>query len=195
MNQLHKRILEISTKHKCSHLGGALTSADIISDIYFEKKEDEPFILSCGHNAMAIYVVLEQVYGFDAEKLYLKHGTHPNRSIEDKIYCSTGSLGMGISIALGMAMANRDKNIYCLISDGESFEGVLWEVSNVVLKYQIKNLKLYCNYNGFGAYDSIDYGYMARLRVLFPEMKVIKTNVEDYGLKGQSAHYISADKL
>ena len=195
MNQLHNRILEISKKHKCSHLGGSLTRADIISDIYFEKKEDEPFILSCGHNAMALYCVLEQHYGFDAEQLYLKHGTHPNRSIEDKIYCSTGSLGMGISIALGMAIANRDKNVYCLISDGESFEGVMWEVANVIHKYKVSNLKIYLNYNGFAAYDSVGQDHINRLKVLFPKMKVVKTNVEDYGLTGQEAHYISGDKI
>ena len=202
MNKLHERILEISKKHKCSHLGGSLTSADIISDIYFEKKEYEPFILSCGHNAMALYCVLEQHYGFDAEQLYLKHGTHPNRSIEDKIYCSTGSLGMGISIALGMAIANRDKNVYCLISDGESFEGVIYEVANVIRKYRIDNLKLYCNWNGFGAYDEIDSEHLRTLKAIFFKpfrnesyIKIIKTRVEDYKLKGQSAHYISADKL
>jgi transketolase len=195
MSIIHDRILEISKKHHCSHLGGSLTSADIISDIYHIKKDDEPFILSCGHNAMALYCVLEQYYGYDAEKLYLKHGTHPNRDLKDRIHCSTGSLGLGISIALGMAISNRDKNVYCLISDGESFEGVIWEVSNVVMKYKITNLKLYCNYNGFGAYDSIDYGYMVRLKVLFPDMKIIKNKVEDYGLIGQEAHYISADKI
>lgn len=194
MNQLHKRILEISKKHKCSHLGGSLTSADIISDIYFAKKEDEPFILSCGHNAMALYVVLEQHYGFDAEQLYLKHGTHPNRSIEDKIYCSTGSLGMGISIALGMAIANRDKNVYCLISDGESFEGVIWEVANVIDKYNVENLKIYLNYNKWGAYDYINEEHLWKLTQLL-DMQIYRTNVEDYGLKGQEAHYISADKL
>ena len=172
-----------------------MTSADIISDIYFEKKEDEPFILSCGHNAMALYCVLEQHYGFDAEQLYLKHGTHPNRSIEDKIYCSTGSLGMGISIALGMAIANRDKNVYCLISDGDSFEGVMWVVANVIHKYKVSNLKIYLNYNGFAAYDSVGQDHINRLKVLFPKMKVVKTNVEDYGLTGQEAHYISGDKI
>ena len=189
MNALHNRILEISKKHNLSHLGSNLTCANIISDIYFEKKEDEPFILSCGHSSLSLFCVLEQQYNFDAEKLYLKHGTHPNRDLEDKIYCSTGSLGMGLSVALGMAMADRTKNVYCLISDGESFEGVVWEVANVVMKYKVSNLKLYCNYNGFGAYDAIDYGYIVRLKVLFPEMKVIKTNVEDYNLKGLEAHY------
>ena len=190
MNALHNRIIEISKKHNCSHLGGSLTSANIISDIYFEKKEDEPFILSCGHNSMALYVVLEQHYGLDAEKLYLKHGTHPNRDLEDKIYCSTGSLGMGIGVACGMALADRTKNVYCLISDGEAMEGILWEVANVVYKYNLDNLKLYCNYNGFGAYDEIRWETMSRLQFIFPRMKIIKTNVKDFGFEGQEAHYI-----
>jgi transketolase len=195
MNIIQNRILEISKKHNLSHLGSCLTAADIISDIYFTKKENEPFILSSGHAGLALYCVLEAYYGFDAEQLYLKHGTHPNRDIEDKIYCSTGSLGLGISIALGMAIANKERNVYCLISDGESFEGVVYEVANVIHKYKVLNLKLYLNYNGFAAYDSVGEDHINRLKVLFPEMKVIKTNVEDYGLKGLSAHYISADKI
>ena len=195
MSIIHDRILEISKKHNLSHLGSNLTATNIIADIYFEKKEDEPFILSCGHSFLGLAVLLEQHYGFDAEQLYLKHGTHPNRSIEDKIYCSTGSLGMGISIALGMAIANRDKNVYCLISDGESFEGVIWEVANVVRKYEITNLKLYCNYNGWSAYDMVNIDFINRLELIFPNIKIVSTSVENYGLTGQSAHYISADKL
>ena len=190
MNALHNRILEISKKHNLSHLGSNLTCANIISDIYFEKKEDEPFILSCGHSSLSLFCVLEQQYNFDAEKLYLKHGTHPNRDLEDKIYCSTGSLGMGIGVACGMALADRTKNVYCLISDGEAMEGILWEVANVVYKYNLDNLKLYCNYNGFGAYDEIRWETMSRLQFIFPRMKIIKTNVKDFGFEGQEAHYI-----
>jgi len=195
MSIIQDRILEISKKHKCSHLGGSLTSADIIADIYFEKKEDEPFILSCGHNSMALYCVLENFYGIDAEKLYLKHGTHLNRDLEDKIHCSSGSLGMGLSIALGMAMSNRERNVYCLISDGESYEGVIYEVANVIHKYKVTNLIIYCNWNGFAAYDAVGKDHIDRVKILFPAIKVIKTNVEDYDLKGLQAHYISADKL
>lgn len=189
MNQLHKRIIEISKKHGLSHLGSCLTAVDIISDIYFTKKKKEPFVLSAGHSGLALYCVLEQFNGTNAEELYLKHGTHPNRDFQDGIYCSTGSLGQGLGIALGMAMADRKKNVYCLISDGESFEGIIYEVANVIKKYNVSNLKLYCNYNGWGAYDEIDNDHILQLMVLFPEMKIIKTNVEDYGLTGQSAHY------
>lgn len=190
MNALHNRIIEISKKHNLSHLGSCLTAVNIISDIYFLKKEDEPFILSCGHSFLGLAVVLEQHYGFDAEKLYLKHGTHPNRDLEDKIYCSTGSLGQGLGIALGMAMADRTKNVYCLISDGESFEGIVWEVANVIYKYEVDNLKVYCNWNGFGAYDKMEPGQEERLSQIFDwNIKIIRTNVEDYGLTGQAAHY------
>ena len=195
MNRIHKRIIEISKKHNLSHLGSCLTAANIINDIYLRKKEDEPFILSSGHAGLALYVILEKFYNLDAEQLYLKHGTHPNRDLDNKIYCSTGSLGMGLSIACGMALADRTKNVYCLISDGESYEGVIWEASNLIKDQNITNLKLYCNFNGFGAYDAIDQKHKIMLKQLFPDMKVIETNVEDYGLKGLSAHYIKAEQI
>ena len=177
MNRIHKRIIEISKKHNLSHLGSCLTAANIIYDIYLKKKEDEPFILSNGHAGLALYVVLEMFYNLDAEQLYLKHGTHPNRDLDNKIYCSTGSLGMGLSIACGMALADRTKNVYCLISDGESYEGVIWEASNLIKDQNITNLKLYCNFNGFGAYDAIDQKHKIMLKQLFPDMKVIETKL------------------
>ena len=195
MNTIQNRILEISKKHNLSHIGSCMTAADIISDIYFSKKENEPFILSSGHAFLALAAVLEQHYGFDSEQLYLKHGTHPNRDIEDKIYCSTGSLGLGLSIALGMAIANKDRNVYCLISDGEAHEGICFEVSNVIKKYKVNNLKIHVNFNNWGAYDYIEDSFKDTIMHLFPNAKIHHTNVEDYGLKGLSAHYISADKI
>lgn len=191
MTALHDRIIEISKKHNLSHLGSCLTAVNIISDIYFEKKENEPFILSCGHAGVALYCVLEQYYGFDAEKLYLKHGTHPNRSIDDKIYCSTGSLGMGFICSIGMALANRDKNVYVLLSDGEIFEGCIYEGANLMRKYNITNLKVYVNWNGFTAYAETKETPNIELiiRQLIPNVNIIKTNVEDYNLSGLNAHY------
>ena len=193
MNQLHDRIIEISKKHHLSHLGSNLTSVNIIDEIYSIKKPDEPFILSCGHAGLSLYVILEKYYGFDAEKLYLKHGTHPHRDLEDKIYCSTGSLGMGLGIAVGMALTDRGKNVYCLISDGEAFEGLIYESANVIRKYNITNLKVYCNFNRFSAYDSVEDWMGWNLIHIFPEINLNMryTNVEDYGLKGLSAHYIT----
>ena len=188
MNALHERILEISKKYHLAHLGSNLTSVDIIDEIYSIKKNDEPFVLSMGHAGVALYVILEKYYGFDAEKLYLKHGTHPNR--DDKIYCSTGSLGMGIGISVGMALVDRTKNVYCLISDGECFEGSVYESANVIRKYDIRNLKIYANWNGFSAYDSVPDWMLVNICNIFPEINIRRTNVEDYGLTGLSAHYV-----
>lgn len=210
LNNLESRIIEISKKHGLSHNGSCLTAVNIIDEIYSIKKEDEIFILSSGHAFLALAVVLEKYYGretihnpyvadtftildkinFNAEVLYLKHGTHPNRDIEDKIYCSTGSLGWGISIACGMAIADRTKNVYCLISDGESFEGVVYEVSNVIKKYDIENLKLYINFNGWGAYDIIEKMHLEVIKTMFPQMIIFQTKVSDYGFKGQESHYV-----
>ena len=87
MNALEKRILEISYKHKLSHLGSCLTAVNIIDEIYKVKKPDEPFILSQGHAGVALYTILEKFEGKDAEELWKKHGTHPNRDLDDGIYC------------------------------------------------------------------------------------------------------------
>jgi len=191
MNTLHDRIIEISKKHHLSHLGSNLTSVNIIDEIYRIKKDDEPFILSCGHAGLSLYVILEKYHGFDAEKIYLKHGTHPHRDLENKIYFSTGSLGMGLGIAVGIALADRTKNVYCLISDGECFEGLIWEAANVIRKYNISNLKVYLNYNGFSAYDSVLYWMLQNIVTILPTIKIRRTNVEDYGLTGISAHYVT----
>jgi transketolase len=191
MNTTHERIIEISKKHHLSHLGSNLTAVNIIDEIYQIKKEDEPFILSCGHSFLALAIILEKYYGFDAEKIYLKHGTHPHRDLEDKIYCSTGSLGMGLGIAVGMALADRSKNVYCLISDGEAYEGLVWEAANAIRRYKVTNLKIYCNWNWFSAYSDVEKWMMGNLMKIFPEINMKVDNVEKYGLSGLSAHYIT----
>ena len=191
MNLLHKRIIEISKKLHLSHVGSCLTAVDIIDEIYSIKKGEDKFVLSSGHAGLALYVVLEKYCGLDAEELFLKHGTHPRRDTLDKIYCSTGSLGLGLSIALGMAIADKTKNIYCLISDGECFEGIIWEAANVMRKYKITNLKVYLNFNGWSAYDEVHRRMVGLMVEIIPSIEVRYTKVEDYGLTGLSAHYIT----
>ena len=190
MNKLHHRIIEISKKYGLCHLGSNLTSVDIIDEIYSTKKSHEPFILSCGHCGLALYVVLEKEYGLDAELLYLKHGVHPNRCLEEGIYCSTGSLGHGLPIALGLALTNRQRSVYCLISDGECFEGSIYEAMNVIRRYKVDNLKIYINFNGFSAYSEVEEWILENMIRLFPHLIIRRTNVEDFGLKGLLAHYV-----
>ena len=190
LNDLHKRILEISSKKRLTHIGSCLTSVDIIDSIYHDKKPYEPFILSCGHAGLALYVVLEKYFGFDAEEIFDFCGTHPERSEKYMIDCSTGSLGHGLGIALGMALADRTKNVYCLISDGECFEGSIWEVAHVIRRYNVTNLKVYLNFNGLSAYHKVEEWMLSDLITIFPTIRVRRTKVEDYGLEGLKAHYV-----
>lgn len=150
---LKRRILKISKKYGLSHIGSNLTAVDIVAEIYKKKKPDEKFILSNGHAALALYVVIHK----DDEALPIKENMHADRSWCD---CSTGSLGHGLGIAVGMALSDRSKNVYCLISDGECAEGSIWEALRIARGQNLTNLKVYCNANGWASYQSVDLDYL-----------------------------------
>ena len=129
-----------------------------------------------------MYVCIEKYFGIDAVKLLDKYGEHPKRNEDDKIYCSTGSLGMGITVATGR-FANKDINVYCLISDGECAEGSVWEALRFIKERKLTNLHIYVNANGWAAYDKVDLDYLEkRLKSFLPRINFIKTSVEWYGL-------------
>jgi transketolase len=193
INKLEKRILEISYNRKLSHLSSNLSSVGIIDEIYSIKKENEPFILSNGHAGLALYVVLEKYYGINAEALHEKHGVHPNRDLENKIFYSTGSLGCGLPAACGMALADKTRNVYCLISDGEMFEGSIYETFNIINKYKINNLKIYANVNGYSALAEFDkYEIIQKLKNLHQNIEIRLTDYiyQKFSfVKGLSGHY------
>jgi transketolase len=153
---LKNRIIELSYKYKLAHLGSCLISVDIIDKIYSIKHKEDKFILSSGHAGLALYVVIEKYEKINAEAIWLHHGTHPDRCYECKIHCSSGSLGHGLPISLGMAIANPDINYYCLVSDGECAEGSIWETLRIWNELNLNNLNIYFNHNGFGAYKKIN---------------------------------------
>jgi len=188
---LKKRILEIAYKNKLSHLGSYLSSLEIIEEIYKKKNPEDIFILSSGHAALALYVVLETYEGKNAEMLFKKHGGHPHCDEENGLYCSTGSLGMGITVAVGRALANPKRKVYVLISDGESAEGSIWESLRFIYDQNIKNIEVYVNINGYAAYDKIDSEYLSkRLTSFLPNINLRYTSVNQYPfLKGLNAHY------
>jgi transketolase len=191
MINLKKRILDIAYKYKLSHLGSYLSSVDIIDEIYQKKKSDDIFILSSGHAALALYVILEKYEGRDAELLFNKHGGHPHRDEDNGIYCSTGSLGLGITIAVGRALANPKRKVYVLLSDGECAEGSVWEALRFIHDQNIKNIEIYVNINGYAAYDKINIEYLTnRLNSFLPNINTRYTSVNQYPfLKGINAHY------
>ena len=190
---LKKRIIQISYDYKLSHLGSCLTAVNIIDEIYKIKKPDEKFILSAGHAAVALYCVIEKYEGIDAEKIFEHHGVHPDRCKQCHIDCSTGSLGQGLPISCGLALANRNKNVWCLISDGEMAEGSIWEALRIRNELKLKNLKVYLNFNGWGAYKNIEEEAMGERLAWFTystPIEIKATNVNQLPfLKDQDAHY------
>ena len=191
MVDLYQRILDISYKNKCSHLGSYFSAVSIIDNIFKQKSKDDIFILSSGHAAIALYCVIEKYYGKDAEKLFKKHGGHPHRDELNHIHCSTGSLGLGITVAVGRALANPNKKVYVLLSDGECAEGSVWESLRFIKEQNIENIEVYVNANGYAAYDSVDINYLeTRLKSFLPSINVIRTKVNQFSfLNGLNAHY------
>lgn len=176
MNDVERRVVDISYKEKIGHLSSNLNAVNIIEEIYKNKKADEPFILSSGHAALALYVVLEKYEGRDAETLFHKHGVHPHRDLSNGIFCSTGSLGMGLTVATGYALADRNRKVHCLISDGEAGEGSIWESLRFIYEAKLDNLEVYVNVNGMIAYDFIDKEYIInRLRAFLPRINIRET--------------------
>lgn len=192
LNDLEKRCLQISYKRGLSHVGSVLTSVNIINAAFEMMADDDLFILSNGHAGLALYVVLEKQYGDDAEALFDKHGVHPNRDSERHISASSGSLGHGLPVAVGMALALPRSTVYCLTSDGEWSEGSMWEALRIAAEQRVKNLRILVNANGYGANKTIDRDRLewqigAFIKNTYPKVSFIRT--EQKVLQGLDAHY------
>jgi transketolase len=163
----------------------------ILENIYKIKNYNDIVILSAGHAGLAQYVLIEQYSNgkINAEDLLHTMGIHPERSIENGIYVSAGSLGSAILIAVGFAIADKSRNIYCVLSDGECAEGSVWEALTFCKKQNLTNIKIYVNVNGYSAYDEVDRNDLEfRLKAFCPWVVVCNTqNPECLG--GLNAHY------
>lgn len=158
-NKLTKQILDISYKSKEGHIASSLSIIDIIYTVYKNfllKNSLDKFILSKGHGSLALYTILEyfnilnpqQLESFCSFDSVL--GGHPTIKIPG-VEASTGSLGHGLPIAVGMALAKKIKNesgtIFCLIGDGESNEGTTWESAMVASHHKLDNLCCILDHN------------------------------------------------
>lgn len=215
------RILEIAFKANHSHIGSCLTTVDLIDAVYKTKKNNEKFVLSNGHAAMALYAILEKYKKIKNPNITKRLYIHPDRNTSIDIHVSTGSLGHGLLIAVGMAFANRNKPVYCVISDGECSEGSVWEAFRVIIENKLYNLKIILDANGWGGYDPINISVLSKrlkgfginlikvnghnIKYLCKVLKTInskkinmvfaKTNVEQFPfLKGQDAHYYTMNE-
>ncbi|MBI5416867.1 transketolase [Candidatus Poribacteria bacterium] len=167
-NLIRQDIINMLTVSCSGHPGGSLSATDILTVLYFHKMKIDSknpkwslrdrFVLSKGHAAPVLYSTLARAGFFDLSVLNTlrKLGSilqgHPDHKLTPGVDCSTGSLGQGLSIANGMALAGRlDKGnyrIYALIGDGESQEGQIWEAAMASSHYKLDNLCLIQDSNG-----------------------------------------------
>lgn len=155
-----QQLLSVSFDQKLSHLGSCLSSLDIIGAVYSIKKSSDLFILSNGHAAYAWYVILQD-HGLLTRDIATL-SVHPTRSESSAITVSTGSLGHGLPIAVGMALAQPRQTVYCLVSDGECYEGSIWEAVKVITEHKVRNVQLLVNANGWAAYQPTDVQRLKR---------------------------------
>lgn len=196
LNKLEKRCIELTYKHHLTHLGSVLTSVGIIDKLYLAKNQGDKFVLSSGHAFVAHAVVLEKNGKGDADDLVARHGTHPNRDTLSTIWVSTGSLGQGLPIAVGMAIADPAHDVYVLISDGEMAEGSMWEALRIAGELRLENLKIVVNANGFSALGRVDVDLLdTRMQMFYPSL-VLKTDMFKYPewLQGLEAHYLALNE-
>lgn len=149
-----------------SHIGGPLSSLDLMTAVYFSKLFDlkkDHFILSAGHLAPALYVVLAQAGYFPKSRLknFATFGSHLQGHVSTDtsgVQYSSGALGQGLSFAAGLALGDPRRHSVCLTTDGEHQEGQIWEAAMFAKKYQLGNLTNIVDYNYYqidGAVEDI----------------------------------------
>lgn len=165
---IRQDIIKMLTESGSGHPGGSLSAVEIMTTLYFNEMNVDPknpkdpnrdrFVLSKGHAAPVLYSVLAEKGFFNKEELMglRKLGSmlqgHPNMNYIPGVDMSTGSLGQGISAAVGMALAGKlDKKeyrVYTLLGDGELEEGQVWEASMAAAHYKLDNLTAFVDFNG-----------------------------------------------
>ncbi len=167
-NEVRKGIIDGVHSAKAGHPGGSLSAADVFTYLYFEEMNIDPkepvmeerdrFVLSKGHNAPGFYSVLAQRGFFPVEDLKTLRHTgsylqgHPDMKHIPGVDMSSGSLGQGISAAVGMALSakmdNRSYRVYTLLGDGELEEGQVWEAAMFAGHRKLDNLVVIVDNNG-----------------------------------------------
>ena len=173
--RVREGILTATHAAKCGHPGGSLSAADLFTYLYFKELNVDPakpqwterdrFVLSKGHTAPGLYAALALRGFFPVEELSTLRQIgsrlqgHPNMNETPGVDMSTGSLGQGVSVAAGMALAAKKQGktlrVYTLLGDGESQEGEVWEAMMFAHHYGLDNLCVIVDNNGLQIDGSI----------------------------------------
>ena len=190
------KILRVSYKAGACHIGSALSCVEILEEIYRKKKKKDVFIFAKASGVAALYC---RLFSEDKAVEYLKNYPLPSKEVPGILH-SFGSVGHGLPVAVGLALGNRKRDVYVLLSDGDIQEGTMWESILFARQHKLKNLKIYVDRNmfqGCGRTEEI-LGIekaLVVLNMLFP-LNVRKTKkgqgVEGFEGKAES-HYKNLD--
>ncbi|HEY2921377.1 MAG TPA: transketolase [Candidatus Binatia bacterium] len=187
--RIRRRILEVSQTVTALHVAPAFSCLEIVETIYSSLMRHQPqvnhpdtFILSKGHGSMAQYAMLEEMGVLSSDEMmkYCKPGgilgTHPDYGIPG-IQAATGSLGHGLGIAVGMALADKvmglDRTVYVVMSDGELQEGSVWEVMLLAPTLGVKNIVAVVDLN--------DFQSLGRTSEIHPNFYPVVEKVRSFG--------------
>lgn len=182
LSEIKSNIVKMAHYSRASHVGSALSVVDLLYVIYTRfvdiNKDNlndinrDKVILSKGHASIALYSILAKMGFMDKEKLnhyYVDGGVLPGHLDKDSVAgvdCSAGSLGHGLPIGIGMALANPNKKVFVLMGDGETQEGSVWESIIFAGKHYLPNLTIIIDNNnlqGFGVADEVaDYSKLSK---------------------------------
>ncbi|MBO1002478.1 transketolase [Pseudogracilibacillus auburnensis] len=181
--KIRQGVIEVVYRQKQGHIGGPLSMADVLAFLYRKELQIDPkrpdweerdrFVLSKGHSAIALYVAMalrgffeyDELFTFD--ELHSRLQAHPDMTKLPGIDMSTGSLGQGLSAAVGMALSaklqHKDFRVFAMIGDGESQEGQIWEAARIAQRYKLDNLIAILDHNHLQQYGWIGEDIKTRM--------------------------------
>lgn len=188
--KIRQTVLKMAVGANGGHIAPAYSMTDIVAELYFDEilrydakrpdwSERDYFVLSKGHGVLALYVALSMAGFFPEQELYTfcKPGSHlgslAKKGSVPGVEATTGSLGHGLSYAVGIALACKmdqlSNKVYVLLGDGECEEGSVWEGLMAATHHGLDNLTVIIDYNGLQAMDSLQnvmsiYGFTEKLK-------------------------------
>ncbi len=188
--EIRKDILNASFFSGACHIGSALSCVEILVDLFNNTlKKDDVFIFSKASGVATLYAILARKGYFPKEKLayYLKNYPLPSKEVPGVIH-SVGSLGHGLPIAVGLALADRNRRVFVLMSDGECQEGTTYESALFARQHGLNNLYVIIDANGIQACDRVENVLGLKTAYKFLESTLPNITI-DRTVKGQGISF------
>lgn len=201
--QIKKDILIASYEAQACHIGSALSCVDILVDLLYNISENDVFLFGKASGVLAYYAILADQGKFPKEKLaeYIKNYPLPSTEVPGIIH-PMGSVGHALSVACGIALGNRNREVYVLLSDGDCMEGATYEAVLFANQHKLDNLNVIIDDNGLVALGKTEdilslenaYDFMDKSLMNFRREMTIKGDGVDFMENDYTWHYKNLTK-